>query len=283
MKTQASSRTTPVRGHYSLIQFCPDTTRLEAANIGIALFCSNQEFLQTRIIENNGRIIQMFGRGERDLGRLRAVKKGLCATLEGGREDLQSLEQLQRFASLQVNHLRMTPFMPCRVMVSPEAELETLYNELVATPGVTDADDDASFQSLSERLDALFDQPLVSPYIRRDVNVEVPIFQTRESIPYAYQNGRLNLIKPIEFPVQSAAVIDKAARNAIEGKSIYDNPDSEYGDMQLVIVGSFPKTKQADIETTQRIFDVNHVQLYTTEQLDSLEREIITHGHRVQA
>jgi hypothetical protein len=281
MKTQAEARTTPVRGHYSLIQFCPDTARLEAANIGIALFCGQHDFLQVRMNDNNGRVIQMFGRGERDLDRLRAVKKGLHATIEGRRE-LRDLEQLQRFAALQINHLRMTPFMPCRIAVSPEAELDTLYRDLVESPQEKRANRPSPV-SISRALEAVFNEPSVQPFVRRDVVVDVPIFQAKESIPYAYQNGRLNLVKPVEFPTTRRAVIDKAARNAIEGKSIYDHPHARYGDLKLVVVGSFPKTDPDDIETSKRILEENYVTLYTTEELDRLEHDIVTNGHPVEA
>ena len=282
MKTQVETRMTPVRGHYSLIQFCPDTARLEAANIGVALFCGEHHFLQVRMSENNGRVVQMFGRGERDLERLRAVKKGLRSSLET-KSDLRDVEQLQRFAALHVNHLRMTAFMPCRIASSPDAELDTLYDELVET---RQAKEDATLlppRSMAKRLEEVFNRPSVSPFLRRNVEIEVPIYRTKESIPYAYKNGRLNLIKPIEFPATRRAVIDKAARNAIEGKSIYERPHAKHGDLKLVVVGSFPKTDPTDVETSQRIFEENHVTLYTTDDLDRLENDIVTQGQLVEA
>ena len=37
---------TTEKGYYSLIQFCPDVSRLEAVNLGVILFCPGSAFLQ---------------------------------------------------------------------------------------------------------------------------------------------------------------------------------------------------------------------------------------------
>ncbi|WP_417746714.1 DUF3037 domain-containing protein [Rosistilla oblonga] len=261
-----------------MIQFCPDTTRLETANLGVALFCAEREFLGTLMSPNNSRIIQMFGRGQRDLKRLKAVKQSLEQTIQKQRDELCDLEQIQKFASLHVNHLRMTRFMPCRIASTPEEELQTLFNELVE---LQRDEDDKHSPTINRMLDAVFSQQEFSSYIRRDVEVDVPIFRTRDTVPYAYQNGRLNLIKPVEFATRRSSVISKASRNAVEGKSIYENPDEEYGELQLVVVGSFEKTKPSEVETAKRIFEDHQVRLFTTEQIDELTNDIVTHGHKL--
>jgi len=278
MKTSQNASTTPVRGHYSLIQFCPDISRLETVNIGVALFCSEHHFLRTQMSPNNRRIVQMFGRGHRDLKRLKAVKESLEQAIQKRHDELCQLEQIQRFASLHVNHLRMTQFMPCRIASTPENELQTLFNELVSLPR---DEEERSPSAIHNVLDAVFNQDDVAAYIRRDVEVNVPIFRSRDTVPYAYQNGRLNLIKPVAFPKKPSAVIDRASRNAVEGKSIYENPDDEYGELQLVVVGSFEKTRPSEVETAKRIFEDHQVRLFTTEQIDELKDDIVTHGHRL--
>ena len=39
----------PTRGYYSLIQFCPDTCRLEVANVGVVLYCPEVSFLISKL------------------------------------------------------------------------------------------------------------------------------------------------------------------------------------------------------------------------------------------
>ena len=37
------------KGYYCLIQYCPDLARLEAANIGVILFCPERGFIRAKI------------------------------------------------------------------------------------------------------------------------------------------------------------------------------------------------------------------------------------------
>ncbi|ELP33812.1 DUF3037 domain-containing protein [Rhodopirellula baltica] len=272
---------TPARGYYSLVQYCPDTSRLEVANIGVVLFCADHDFLQVRMTSNHSRINKMFGRGKRDLARLKVVKDGLESKLESGRRDLQGLEQLERFASLQVNNLQMTKFMPCRITTTPELELQHLFDHLVQTESELQAV--SASDDLKCRMDTMFDQPDLRGLVRRNITVSVPILQREQEIPYAYQNGRLNLIAPLQFPKRTSSVEDKAARFAVEGKSLFDSPHPEYGELQMLIVGAFPETKKSDVETAQRILESHQVRLITSDNLGELGDEIREHGHPLEA
>lgn len=283
MNNAAPRTSSPSRGHYSLVQYCPDTSRLEVANIGVVLFCAEESFLQVRMTSNHSRIGQMFGRGKRDLGRLRVIKEGLETKLESGRRDLQGLEQLEHFASLQVNNLQMTKFMPCRIASTPAAELDNLFSQLVQTDSDTNGQLDSPAVELKHRMDTMFDQPDLHRLVRRDITVKVPVLQREQEIPYAYQNGRLNLIAPLQFPKRTSSVEDKAARFAVEGKSLYDNPHPEFGDLQMLIVGAFTETKKADVDTAKRILESNQVRLLTSDELEILANEIRENGHEIKA
>lgn len=35
-----------MKGYYSIIQYCPDLSRFEAANVGVLLFCPERAFLK---------------------------------------------------------------------------------------------------------------------------------------------------------------------------------------------------------------------------------------------
>ncbi len=55
---------TPQKGYYSLIQFCPDASRLESINIGVILFCPEMGFLDDKTSSNTRRAEKLVGRGE---------------------------------------------------------------------------------------------------------------------------------------------------------------------------------------------------------------------------
>jgi hypothetical protein len=46
----------PTTGYYSLIQYCPDAAREEAANVGVVLFCPEVDYLEARTVSGNDRI-----------------------------------------------------------------------------------------------------------------------------------------------------------------------------------------------------------------------------------
>ena len=70
------------KGYYSLIQYCPDRSRLEGANIGVVLFCPERRFLQARLSNGNDRLRRFFGAGSFDPSALAAAKRAIAARLQ---------------------------------------------------------------------------------------------------------------------------------------------------------------------------------------------------------
>ena len=59
-----------IKGYYSIIQYCPDLSRLEAANIGVLLFCPEVRFIRAKTSAGNDRIRRFFGTDILDKERL---------------------------------------------------------------------------------------------------------------------------------------------------------------------------------------------------------------------
>ncbi|MFN5907792.1 MAG: DUF3037 domain-containing protein [Planctomyces sp.] len=85
----------PQKGYYSIVQYCPDLSRLEAANIGVLLFCPDSGFLKVLTSANNGRIIRFFGSAGHDWKRINTIKSGLQDRL-----DKKAFEQSTSFSIL---------------------------------------------------------------------------------------------------------------------------------------------------------------------------------------
>ena len=51
------------KGYYSVVQYCRDRSRLEAANTGVLLFCPELGYLQARTSRDNARIRRFFRSG----------------------------------------------------------------------------------------------------------------------------------------------------------------------------------------------------------------------------
>lgn len=229
---------TPARGYYSIVQYCPDPARFEAANVGVVLLCPDRGFVDMRYAKDNARVTRFFERGVYDISRLNLYKKGLAERIREGGE-IESRESFATFASLQVNLLRLTPPAFCRVEEPCKAVLERLFQDLV---GETTAA--VKQTGLKSRLrDAFRASGLLDTVVREEVHVRVPAFRREEEFPFAWTNGKTNLIEPVRFMAERHDAIESAAaKRAVAGQSLRHADDSDLGPCELNVVGQFRAT-----------------------------------------
>lgn len=117
---------TPKLGYYSLIQYCPDASRLEACNLGVMLFCEELGFLKSAVTMDDSRARKFFGTvpdclifEAEEFARMRELP------LRGIRE------ALQKHIDTRANDIILTPLRSISV-VDPDQQLLQLFDELVA-------------------------------------------------------------------------------------------------------------------------------------------------------
>lgn len=265
------------KGWYSLIQYCPDLARLEAANVGVLLFCPEPHFIKAKTSVNNRRIIRFFKTEGHDWVRINSFKDGLRERIESVGGQIKTLEDLQAFIAKRANLLQLTPPRPLKT-ADPERELESLFNDYVENTVGREAK--RSFRTLlAEKLS----KPNVERKIVKDVKVRVPVLQREVEIPFGFQNGRFNLITPASFeaadPERSVLT---ACKYAVEGRSLFENADSKYGELQLVVVGKFRNKDAESVRRVRRVFDDNEVKLYRASEIDLLVDVIESKGKDVE-
>jgi hypothetical protein len=267
----------PSKGYYSLIQYCPDLGRLEAANVGVLLFCPERQFLKALTSRSNSRIIRFFGSAGHDWVRINSFKKGLedRIALEG--PQIQTVEQLEKFIAQRANLLQITPPRPMKV-TDPENDLGELCREFLR-----EAVHRTSTRTFRQFLDKKLTSAGLEPKIRRGIKVTVPVLQKEVEIPFGFQNGRFNLINPVRFeaanPEQS---VTTACKYAVEGRSLYENPDPELGELQLVVVGKFRPKDHDSPPRVKRVFQDYGVKLFRTSDLPQLIEEIRRTGKDIE-
>lgn len=267
------------KGYYSLVQYCPDLARQEAANVGVVLFCPEHGFIRARMATANHRVRRFFGEEADGFRHLNAMKDSLAGRLEIEASDFRSLEDLTRFAETRANKIQLSRPKPIKVS-NPERDLAALYEELVVEHArlVSPKAD----QPLRERLDAAFGEARLLPFLRRSLQVEVPALKRPLEVPYGFQNGRLNLIQPVAFTQKFNAQITRAACvHAVEGRSIFKHPHPEFGEMQLLVVADFGTTAADARNAVADIFADSDVRFFTPDQIPSLADEIAAHGKPV--
>jgi hypothetical protein len=265
----------PAKGYYSLIQYCPDLSRLEAANIGVLLFCPEKLFLQAKTVRNNKRIQKFFGRKGHDWDRIDSFKLGLEERLVAENGEIKTLEDLERFIALRANEVQITPPRSMRVE-DPKRELVNLFEELVERQQLKGIDEEVSFRKF---LAGKLTTPAMRKKVRTDVHVRVSVLEREIAVPYGFQNGRFNLIQPARFRGGSLPDVETTAcKYAIEGRSLFENRDSKLGYLKLIVVGEFGGRDGAKQASVKRILKDNKVDLYTETELDQLVDEIETTG-----
>jgi hypothetical protein len=155
-------------------------------------------------------------------------------------------------------------------VTNPEKDLDQLFQELVG--GRPRSEQPANFRKY---LVQQFARAGLGRKLRTDIQVTVSAFGRQIEIPFGYRNGRFNLIQPARFrATDPAQVIPTACRYAVAGHSLFEHPDAELGDLQLVVLGQFPRAAAESRRVVEQIFVENHVRLYSANELDRLMDEI---------
>jgi hypothetical protein len=263
------------RGYYSLIQYCPDQSRLEVANVGVMLFCPELHFLRTLVAHGNDRVRRIFGFSGRDLARIDAIKQAIVARVEAESQNLPTFEEMQQFVRSRANDIVLTPLRPAKV-VRPEEDLKALFAELVGGRQRSSHGEELAW--LAEVAKA-FDTDTIKNKIRRGLHVQLPLMERTIEIPYAFQNGKLNLIKPQQFSALRKEAISRACALAFEGSQLHKHAEQGM-ERELIVLSAFEDPSGGVLKTIDELLrdnSVRHIQVTNIRQLtEEIERS--AHG-----
>jgi hypothetical protein len=264
------------KGYFSLVQYCPDFARQEAVNVGVVLLCPEQDFVGVRMASANNRVRALFGEEADDYRNLNSMKRSLEERIRVEADDLKTFEAFQTFVQTRANRIILTSPKPMRVGNAGN-DLAALFDELVTEP--KKAVSVQAAQPLRQRLDAVLEAASLRPYLKKGVSIEMPKLKETLEVPYAYQNGRLQLIQPANFTQKfDARKTTQACRLAVEGRSIFEHRDPTYGDLQLNIVADFRDEDRDGPDKLRDILNDYPVHVYTKDQLNDLVTTIEAHG-----
>ncbi len=224
---------TAARGYYSLIQHCPNRSRLESANVGVVLFSPTKDYLGARLSQGNDRLRRFFKGEQLDLNAVNAAKRAIFERLRVGRESFQTLDDLQQFVDTRANSLLLTPPRAVKV-VDGDQDLNRLFDELVGGRAKR-----ADVPAHVREVERIFRAPELTNRIRFDTEVRVPVIGRKLTIPYAYQNGALNLVKPVIFHSHETKAENTAMRLSVEGDLIARHGLEDGRQAQLILIPEF--------------------------------------------
>jgi hypothetical protein len=258
------------RGWYSLIQYCPDPSRAEAANIGVLLFSPERAFIEARTAEGNDRIRRFFGRESFDPHQINVAKKSIEERLRADRDRFRSLDDLQRFIDTRAQDVLITPPRPVRVE-DLDRDLDDLFDELVGgrarrTP----------VNSTLTLLRETFERLQSTKRVFLKPKYTVPVIEREINVPFAYQNGVLNLIRAEPFPDLEKSAIGTALRLAAEGDLIERHSAATGMPAKLIVisVADDAPSRAAIDERLERLFLEFQVRFVRQSRVSEFVRQV---------
>lgn len=259
----------PVKGHYSIVQYCPDLARRETVNIGVVLLVPERAFLQTRMVADNERVRHFFRTTGDDAKLLSDFKKSFSARIEAEHGRVTTLETFQKFIDTRGNQIQLTEPAFVKVRECQET-LTQLFDLLVG--GKTKQRNRESFP---KSLQARFEAGKVAELIETNVSISVPILERETKIPFAFQNGAFHLLQPVVFPADKEEVnFNRALKYSMEGKILQDHPDDKYGQLKFNVIGRFASMSDPSIPIVRGVLRESNVRLHLDHDLSGLVDEI---------
>jgi hypothetical protein len=258
-------------GYYSLVQYCPDPSRGEAANVGVLLLCPELRFIDTRLAGGNDRVRRFFGGKSVNLARVEAAKRSIQERVRLERASFRSLEDLQVLIQTRGNELVLTPPRSVKV-ADPVTTLTSLFEELVG--GRARVKREPRFPEL----DRVFRRAsLVSKVQRNPPEVLVPVVNRPLKAAFAFRNGSLNLIRPELFSDKAANATGTAMRLAVEGDLLSKHGIPQAPSARLIVVPHFSDRINGEIRGPVlqlfREYNVRTVELGSLEEFaEEVER-----------
>jgi hypothetical protein len=262
------------KGYYSLLQYCPDMSRLEAANVGVLLISPDHEFADILVASGHDRVRRFFRTENVDYESLDAAKVAIRNRVRLDRRRLLDTAELESFIATRGNDLILTPIRPVKV-IEPEASLRELFDDLVGGRRRMHQERSVALPELERSLRS----PLLQGRVQFDRRVTVPLVGRRIRAPYAFQNGQLNLIKPEHFSGRETAATNAAMRLAVEGDLLRKYGTQEGQKAALVVVAEFAHGVEALRERVLELFDEYHVRHFDVDEIGQLVSEIEQQAH----
>jgi hypothetical protein len=97
------------RAFYSVVQYVPDGSRAEAANVGVLLFVPSRHWLEVRVSPFLERVRQFFCPDDHELRRIELSVEAFKHRIELARAEFASESDPAQFVTARADATRLTP------------------------------------------------------------------------------------------------------------------------------------------------------------------------------
>lgn len=246
------------KGYYSLVQYCPDLSRAESVNIGVVLLCPELQFLDVKLAQGNDRVRRFFGAKTFHPDYLSKAKRAIESRIRLSSKQPYTLEDLNRYIDTRANDIILTRPRPVKIVeASPTEQLDKLYIELVGGRAQR-----SPRKARIPELEHAFLKLHHKGKVRINERVKVPITDKEVKVPYAYQNGALNLVQPL--PDNKSHLTEAAMHLAVMGDLIQRHAGDTTGTKyRFIVVSGLPfdlrESTEKKIEYLFRDYNVEFI------------------------
>lgn len=266
-----------MRGYYSLIQYCPDTRRAEAANVGVLLLCPESHFLECRIASGNDRVRRFFGVHGEDRDRLHEIKQAFETRIQRDRDRIRQVEDLEHFIETRANKLLLTPPRNMRV-TEPAQDLRRLFEELVGGRAHGEAVlKSGRGLSVKPRLRQLLSQPEVENKVKSNVQVK-PLYGRTFTADYAFYNGKNSFVVPQTIHLDADQTLREAELLAIRGRQLAKHGIDQRKAELIIPLPDSNEEFSRTIRDVANLLRDNDVRTIFADDLEELVEEIREHA-----
>jgi len=257
------------KGLYSIIQYCPDISRLEVANIGVLLFVPEDHFFEAKMSRSNNRARKVFGKGSFDNSWLKRTKAMFAERVKA--EAASSLDEFKHFIDTRMNDIILTAPRPVRVYEA-DRTLADLFEAIVEIESPRRKETaDTRRSPAFVKLENAFEREPFRGKIERDRRIPIPALHKDLNAPFAYQNGKLNLIIPRSF--KSASAVSQGSELSVKANYL-----KRVNIAESTIIPECEDEQAAEIVLA--IFETERIEFVLPEQLEAFVHKVAQEIHR---
>lgn len=263
-----------MKGWYSLIQYCPDTSRAEVANVGLVLLCPGAHYLDAKMASGNDSVRRIFRTSGDDLDDINEAKAAFKRRIEAERSRSLTLECFKQFQASRGNDLILTEPRATRVD-TPDETLQELFDDLVGGRAMGDAIHRERGFSARSGVRSLFERDEFEGLIEERVQVPVPNLPRPFRADYKFENGKPNLVT---IPSVRRDVDDTVSR-AIKGILSADLLQKHNLAKVIVALPDAPSEISASLTKLSNLYHEYDIRQVRESELEDFGREVLSIAH----
>lgn len=261
---------TAKRALYSLVQYLPDVSRGEVANVGVALYVPETGQVRVQTSDSFLRVRKFFRPDERTMRRIESGVQALKHRLTRA-ERFESEVEFERFITARADAVRLS--LPRLVLVSDaDRELSELFAELVGdTERVR-----RRRPVLPRPVEEVFRRLRPQGKVWHPRSIMVPTVGKRFAVAAAFQNGVTNYVRPESLADGNPQ--SKLPELGFHGELIYRHPIGDKAGKLVVmsaVEGADPEVKQKFRRTLEEF----HVRFVPYREADRFAEEVEQTAH----